>query len=206
MKPPMKLNRYQIIVAAVWVSVGILLGTGYFLFYEPQQSELQQSTSQCNESQASLAQAQLAIGETTRIKQQQRCEEVDALLSALSIPQDAVTELVFEIGRIATNDLRLFEFSSKNHQQKSHPTVGKSKLVSEVWLKVDFQATFEQFAKFLNQLESHTPVVFVEEVAFRRGTGNSPGHKVSLELSFLTKTETGDMKFAAARNSYRITE
>lgn len=199
MKSKIKLSRYQIVVAAVWVGTGLILGSGYFLFHVPQQSELLQLTSECAESQVILEQAQLAGREETKIKQQQRREEVDKLLSALSIPQDAVTELVFEIGRIATNDLRLFDFSSQNQQQKSYPTVGKSKLVSEVWLKVDFQATFEQFASFMNRLECHEPVVFVEEVSFRRATGDSLGHTVSLELSFLTKTET-DNKFAAAKN------
>jgi Tfp pilus assembly protein PilO len=189
MKSKIKLSRYVIITAAIWIVSVLILGGGYALFYSPQQVSLLQLKNQCAESQTSLKLAQLAAQDTVQAKQQQQCEEVKQLIASFSTQQDSVTELVFEIGRIATNDLRLFEFSSKSQRQKNYPTVGKSKLVSEGWLKVDFQATFEQFAQFLNQLERHDPVVFVEEVSFRRGTQGSLGHEISLELSFLTKTE-----------------
>jgi Tfp pilus assembly protein PilO len=198
MKSKIKYSRYIIATAAVWAVTVIVLGGGYFLFYAPQQAELFQLNYQCAESQTALEQAQLAAQDKTKAKQQQQCEDVDRLLSGLSTHQDTVTELVFEIGRIATNDLRLFEFSSKNQTQKNYPTVGQSELVSEVWLNVDFQATFDQFAQFLNRLERHDPVVFVEEVSFRRGTQDSLGHKVSLQLSFLTKTGAKNKKVAAA--------
>jgi hypothetical protein len=198
MESKIKFSRYIIVTAAVWAVSVIVLGGGYFLFGAPQKSELLRLKNQCAESQESLERAQLAAQEKTQAEQKQQCEEVDRLLSGFSAQQDAVTELVFEIGRIATNDLRLFEFSSKNEQQKGYSTVGKSELINEVLLKVDFQATFEQFAQFLNRLECHDPVVFVEEVSFRRGTQDSLGHKVSLQLSFLTKTGAKDKKFAVA--------
>lgn len=196
MKSIIKLSRYTLITAAVWVVSVLVLGGGYVLSYAPQQAMLLQVKNQCAESQMALESAQLAAQEKIKAKQQQQCEEAEQLIADFSARQDAVTELVFEIGRIATNELGLYDFSSKSQKQKAYPTVGKSKLVSEGWLKVDFEATFNQFAQFLNQLERHNPVVFVEEVAFQRGTHQTRGHKISLELSFLTQTE--DKKVAAA--------
>ena len=198
METKIKLNRYLIVTAAVWIVSVIALGGGYLLFGASQKSELVQLKTQCAESQSALEKAQMAAQEKTKTRQQQECEEVDQLLSSLSAQQDAVTELVFEIGRIATNELRLIEFSSKNHKQNSYSTVGDSKLVDEVWLKVDFRATFEQFAQFLNQLECHNPVVFVEEVSFRRGTKDTVGHQISLQLSFLTESGAKNKKVATA--------
>ena len=176
MKSKIKLSRYTIITAAVWAVSVIVLGGGYSLLHAPQQATLLQLKNQCAESQSALVQAQLAAQDQTKAEQKQQCEEVGQLISGLSTQQDAVTELVFEIGRIAS-ELRLSEFSSKNQKQKNYSTVGKSKLVSEVWLDVEFQATFEQFAKFLNRLESHSPVVFVEEISFRRGAKDMYEHK-----------------------------
>jgi Tfp pilus assembly protein PilO len=197
MKSNNKFSRYTIVTAAVWAVSAIILGGGYALFYMPQKAELLQVKTQCNESQTALEQAQLAAQEETKTKQQQECERVGQLISSFSTQQDSVTELVFEIGRIA-NELRLSEFSSKDQKQQNYSTVGKSKLVSEVWLNVDFQATFEQFALFLNRLECHDPVVFVEEVSFQRETQDTHGHKVSLQLSFLTETKAKNKKVAAA--------
>ena len=198
METKIKLNRYLIVTAAVWIVSVIALGGGYLLFGASQKSELVQLKTQCAESQSALEKAQMAAREKTKARQQQACEEVDQLLSSLSTQHDAVTELVFEIGRIATNELRLIEFSSKNHKQNGYLTVGDSQFVDEVWLKVDFRATFEQFAQFLNRLECHNPVVFVEEVSFRRGTIDTDGHQISLRLSFLTESGTKNKKVATA--------
>ena len=197
MQTKIKLSRYTIVMAAIWAVSAVVLGGGYVLLYLPQQAELLQVTNQCNESQIALEQAQLAGQDQTRVKQQQQFEEVSQLISGFSTQEDSVTELVFEIGRIA-NELRLSEFSSEDQRQENYPTVGKSKLVSEVWLKVDFEATFEQFAQFLNRLERHDPVVFVEVVSFRRGTRDANEHKASLKLSFLAETEAKNKKVAAA--------
>lgn len=197
MKPKIKLSRYAIATAAVWAVSVIVLGGGYFLLYTPQQAKLLQVKTQGVESQTALEQAQLAALDQTKAKQKQRCEKVSQLISGFSTQQDAVTELVFEIGRIA-NELRLSEFSSKNQKQKNYSTVGKSKLVSEVWLDVDFQASFAQFAQFVNRLECHSPVVFVEEVSFRRNPQGGKGHEASLQLSFLAETSAKNKKVAAA--------
>jgi Tfp pilus assembly protein PilO len=197
MESKIKLSRYTIITAILWAVSVIVLGGGYFLFHAPQQAEFLRLKNQCAESQTALEQAQLAAQDQTKAKQKQRCEEVSQLISGFSTQQDAVTELVFEIGRIA-NELHLSEFSSKNQKQKNYSTVGKSELVSEVWLEVDFQASFEQLAQFVNQLECHSPVVFVEEVSFRRGPQSDKGHKMSLQLSFLAETRAKNKKVAAA--------
>ena len=197
METKIKLNRYIIVTAAVWIFSVIALGGGYLLFGASQKSELVQLKNQCAESQTVLEQAQLAAQDQTKAKQKQQCEEIGQLISGFSTQQDAVTELVFEIGRIA-NELRLSGFSSKNQKQQNYSTVGKSKLVSEVWLNVDFQATFEQFAQFLNRLECHSPVVFVEEVSFRRGSQDAHNHTTSLQLSFLAETGAKNKEVVAA--------
>ena len=197
MKSKIKLGRYTVITAAVWVISVVVLGGGYFLLYTPQQLEFFQVKNRCAESQTELEQAQLAAQDQTKAKQKQQREEISQLISGFSTQQDTATELVFEIGRIA-NELRLSEFSSKNQKQKNYPTVGKSKLVSEVWLEVDFQASFEQFAQFVNRLECHSPVVFVEEVSFRRGPQGNTDHSASLQLSFLAETDTIHKKVASA--------
>jgi len=195
MKSKIKLSRYAIVTVAVWAVSVVVLGGGYLMFYAPQKVQLCQVTNQCDESQTSLHEAKMAAEDNAKVQQKRQCEEVDRLISTFSMPQDAVTEMVFEIGRIA-NDLRLSEFSSKNQKQNNYGTVGKSKLVSEVWLNVDFQATFEQFAQFLNRLESNTPVVFVEEISFRRR--DTQEHDVSLQLSFLTETGANTKNVAMA--------
>ena len=186
----------MITMAAVWLVSVTVLGGGYILFYLPQKVELAQITNQCTKAQTELEEAQLAAQDQVKAKQNQRQEQIHQLISSFSTEQDAVTELVFEIGRIA-HELGLSDFSSKNNGKQNYSTVGESKVVSEAWLDVDFVANFEQFAKFINRLESNNPVVFIEEIAFQRGSADSNGHKVSLKLSFLTETCEKNKKVAA---------
>lgn len=195
MKSIIKLNRYTLVIAGVWIVAAIVLGGGYILFHGPQKNELAQIKNQYNESLSDLERAQLAAQDQTKTQLKQQCEEVGRLISGFSTHQDTVTELVFEIGRIAT-DLRLSEFSSKNQTQKDS-TIGKSELLSEFWLEVEFQATFEQLAQFIYQLECHSPVVFVEELHLQRGQ-DTRKHKASLQLSFLAKTEATNKTVATA--------
>lgn len=196
MKKNKKRDRYMIITAGVWAVSAVVLGGGYFLLHLPQKTERIQIDQQSAQTQTALEQAQLASQEQARARQMQRHEDVQQLISGFSVPQDAVTELVFEIGRIA-NELNLLEFSSKRNNKQNHSTVGSSKLVSEVWLNVEFQATFEQVAQFIHRLECHKPVVFVEEVSFRRSPEGDRNHRVSFQLSFLTETESKKKQVAA---------
>jgi len=197
MKSKIKCTRHMAATAIVWAASLLILGGGYLLFYGPQRVNLQQITKRCTDSRTELQEAQVAAQDTTRDRQQKECEDVKALIENFSIHQEAATETVFDIGRIA-NELNLQDFATKNQKQKNYSTVGQSKRVSEVWLSVDFQSTFEQFAQFLNRLECHSPAVFVEEIRFQRGTEDAAEHKVSVTLSFLTHTGADNQSVVSA--------
>jgi len=192
-----KISKYAIVTLAVWGASVVVSGMGYFLFCSPQKIELARLQNQYSESQEELELAQLAGLDQTKAKMTLRSEEVDRLISDFSTGPDKMTELVFQVGQIA-NELHLSEFSSKNEKKKDQSTVAKSSTLDEGWLNVEFFATFNQFAQFINRLERHCPAVFVEEVSFRRATSSSKGHSVSLRLSFLAEKETSDKKVAVA--------
>ena len=192
-----KLSKYAIITLATWGVSAVVVGAGYFVCYSPQKIELARLQNQCAASQTELEQARLAGQDPTKEKMKLRCEETARLISAFSTERDKMTELVFQVGQIA-NDLHLKEFSSKNENRKNQSTVTKSKTLDEGWLNVEFFATFNQFAEFINQLERHCPAVFVEEVSFRRATSDNKGHTASLKLSFLAEKETDNKKVAMA--------
>lgn len=197
-KSKVTLSKYAIVNLAVWASAVVFVGGGYLLLYQPQAIELAQVQKQYTESQSELEQARLAARDQTKEKMKQQYEETDRLISEFSTGQEKMTEVVFQIGQIA-NDLRLAEFSSKNEKKNDQSTVGKSETLDEGWFNVEFFATFNQFAEFINRLERHCPVVFVEEIGFRRGTSQSKGHAVSLRLSFLAEKEA-EKKVAAVMN------
>lgn len=185
MKIKVKLSRYATAGIAVWGFCLVLLGIGYGLFYAPQHADLTELKNQFQQNETQLEKAQLAASVEVREKIQLECEEKSRLIGCFSTEHNAQTELVFEIGQIAS-ELHLSDFSSKHENQQAQSTVKNG--LEEAWLEVEFVATFEQFAQFINQLERNCPVVFVEKVFFRRNSEESQGHDVTLMLSFLTKT------------------
>ncbi|MCI0498840.1 MAG: hypothetical protein L0Y36_04040 [Planctomycetales bacterium] len=188
-KQKIRLSRYALAAIAVWGVCTVLWVAGYYLFYLPQQTEQIRIQQQFSESAEQLENARLAALRKTKEQMQQRYEQTSRTIADFSTASDSVTGLVFQIGQIA-NDLRLTEFSSKNQKNQYASTVGDSKRLAESWLTVEFFATFEQLAHFVNQMERNCPFVFVEKVFFRRGAAGSKGHEAKLELSFLASTET----------------
>lgn len=188
MKLKTKLSRYTLSAIAIWALCAVLTAAGYGLFYAPKNAEVTRLKSQYGQIQDELDHAQAAAQPDTRMTLQQQFEEKEQLIGCFSTEQNAETELVFEIGQIAS-ELGLREFSSKQEDQQTHPTVKDG--LEEEWLSVEFYSTFEQFAQFINRLERNCPVVFVEKVFLRRSKEgvDGKGHDVSLMLSFLIEKE-----------------
>ncbi len=192
-----KLSRYAGMLIAVWSLCIVLLVLGYWQWYLPLQAERIEVQRQFSESSQQLEQARLAAREETKQQLKQRLEQSSRTIADFSVPADGVTNLVFQIGQIS-NDLRLIDFSSKNPKTSYASTLGSTKRLSEGWLSVEFFASFEQFVRFINQLERNCPAVFVEKLQFRRATAESKGHDIKLELSFLASAQPSAEPVASA--------
>jgi len=197
MKLKNKPSRYIKILSVIWLLSAVLAGIGYFLLYLPLQLQIAQINNKINISNTALHEAQLAAQKKTQLQQKKQYNAAQNLIKKFSVPSDTVTGMVFGIGRIAS-DLSLIEFSSKNQtdQESSAAESETEKQIAEVWLNVDFKATFNQFIQFVNRLESDKPMVFIESLLFRKDIQNSKMNTVSLDLSFLKQIPVTSEKLA----------
>ena len=184
-KVDIKHNKYKIYLTGTWVGCILLIGAGYFVFHLPKKGQLVQVQRQYTESQDQLTIANKATQDDIRQQAEQCFEDTANMINKYSVPQDNITGVVFEIGKIA-NELGLSEFSSKNQKAQNLSTLGDSKVVSEAWLEVEFESSFLKFAQFVNRLEQETPVVFIEKIVVRRNENSQKNSDVKMELSFLT--------------------
>lgn len=185
------LTRFQKTALSVWAGAGVLLIAGFFAVYLPQHRALGQINQKYIESGKQAQLAQKAAAEDTR-KQLEICTRQTAeQLGAFTIPSDQISSLVFDIGRMA-GELNLAGFASKSIDAQQ-PLSDKKKakpLLSEAWLSVEFQGSYQQFANFVNRLERSSPVVFVEKVFVTRQRQETEGCQFTMELSILTTTGT----------------
>jgi hypothetical protein len=56
-------------------------------------------------------------------------------------------------------------------------------------IDVRFTGSFLQFAAFLNMLERHRPVVFVDKFEIKRSQQDSLSHKVRMNLAVLVRSQ-----------------
>lgn len=196
-KMNMKISRYTAALVGTWAGCLLLVAGGYLFFHLPQKEKLAQAQRQCSDSTQLREIADMASRDSIVQKAQQRFEGVCGEVNQLSLPQDNITNLVFEIGKMA-DEVGLSEFSSKNQKSRDVSTVEKSKHVAEAWLAVEFSASFEQFAQFVNRLETSEPVVFVEKLSIGRANNGIKKHDVKMELSFLATTDENTRSVAAA--------
>ena len=106
------------------------------------------------------------------------------------IDADRAAELIFDISRIA-KDVKVEEFVyQQNASQRSSPIAGCNN-ITEGRLNVTFAASFGQFATFINMLERHRPVIFVDKFTISRSNTGKSKHKVQLALTFFVRKQNG---------------
>jgi ABC-type iron transport system FetAB permease component len=165
------------------------------------QLQIQQINNKINLSDVALHEAQLSEQEKVQLQQTKQYSSAQALIKKFAISSDTVTEMVFGIGKIASN-LSLIGFSSKNQTYQTQDIIESEEdtQITEVWLNVDFKSTFNQFIQFIYRLESNQPIVFIESLLFRRDVQNPKINTVSLDLSFLKQTDLSSKQVAQMSN------
>lgn len=194
-KIDIKKNKYGLSLAAFWAICFVILVVCYGLFQRPQKEILLQTQRQYTESQDFVAVARKAVKQDVQDQLQRRIEEADQTVQQFSVAQDNTNGLIFEIGKIA-NELGVLEFSSKDMPVKQFTAASNAKSgkeetgdITEAWLRVEFKASFLQFAQFINRLERQTPTVFVEKMTLIRNDEDPLRNGVRMEISFLVRED-----------------
>ena len=94
--------------------------------------------------------------------------------------------MTFDISQIA-NEKKIASFSIKTKDDRRGPAIPKYTYISENHIDVSFTAGFNQFAAFLNALERHRPVIFIDRFEITRSEQDSSGHEASMRLSVFVR-------------------
>jgi hypothetical protein len=119
----------------------------------------------------------------------QMAEWRDNLKEFVAAPEE-LAGLTFDIGQIA-NDIKLDSFSIKPQGDRESQNVSNNKYVCENKINVDFKANFNKFAAFLNAMERHRPVIFVDKFAITRAGQDDLVNQVSIDLMVFVKKKQG---------------
>ncbi len=119
-------------------------------------------------------------------------EEIGNLKSRLNdfvLDNKNASDLTFDISQIA-NECALSSFSIQSSDVERISESSDPNNVFEKSIKVSFIAEFEDFAYFLNTLERHKPVLFVNKFMLSRQNNSNANYQVTVDLAALVCKQT----------------
>jgi len=187
----MKINRkYFMIVALIWAGCFILFVFAYMVVLAPQQKSKKQVENQYAETKQIYDSVVKASQEETKIRLNEEIENLRNQLQDFAVDFEASANLTFDISQIA-NEKKVDSFSIKTQEDSRGSSGPDLKHLKENRIDISFAGDFTQFATFLNALERHRPVVFVDNFKITRSTTGDSNHRANMRLAvFVLKQQS----------------
>jgi len=181
-------RKYFVKTALTWAGCLVLFFFIHIFMLAPQEKSKKQIGKQLAEQKQMYASALKATKQETKIRLNEQIEQLQNALKDFVIDFDDSANLTFDISQIA-NEKRLASFSIKGKESRGGSSKPKGKHLSENHFGISFTGDFNQFATFLNALERHRPVVFVDKFKITRSRQEDSDHKVNMDLVVLVKKQ-----------------
>lgn len=174
-------------VAVIWAGSFLLLLVVYFLILGPKQRLKSRLGSELAEKRHLYNSALEAAQSDTKVKLAKQIQQLQDRLHGFVIDSEDSANLSFDISKIANEkNVRSFSILSRDTNAGLE---SKCQYISESYVDVSFNSNFSQFAAFLNSLERHKPVVFVDKFSVIRSDNDPAGHQMRMSLSFFIRRQ-----------------
>jgi len=184
-------RKYFATIALIWTGCFVLSFFAYMLVLTPQKKSRKQVEKNFAEKKQTYESAQKAARAETKLKLSEQIEQLRSGLEDFVIGFGDLADLIFDISKIAS-DKQVGSFSIKTRDSRAGSAIPNCDHISESYINISFTAGFNQFASFLNALERHRPVVFIDRFAITRSAQDNLGHRVTMNLAvFVRKQDQG---------------
>ena len=181
-------RKYLIRTAIAWSACLVLFILAYIFVLEPQKSSRKRLQSTLSEKKQMYEVAQKAAQEQTRIRLNEQIENLQGTIENFVVDFEDSANLTFDIGRIA-NEEKVASFSIRNNDKQSVSDIPDCNSICENHIDISFIAGFNQFATFVNALERHQPVLFVNEFTISRSNRGQSHYQVILDVAAFVKKQ-----------------
>lgn len=179
-------KKYLTKAAIVWAACLVLFLLAYIMVIRPQHVREKRLDKDLTEKKRLYERAQRAAEETTRAQLNEQIKQLRERLHDFVIDFEDSANLTFDIGQIAT-EKKVASFSVKGKEKRTTAAVPDCNAISENHMDVAFVSGFYQFATFVNALERHKPVLFINEFAITRSNQNDSAYEVTLDVAAFVK-------------------
>ena len=179
-------EKYAKTAAMAWGGAMVLFILAYMLIISPKIDVKKQVQREVSEAKERYDYALSTTKDGNRTQLNKEIEELKNELGEFVVDSQQYGDLSFDISGIASK-MRVGSFSIKSDDSRRYSEIPGCKYLSESYINVTFDATFNGFAALLNALERHRPVVFIDKFVIERSDGLNALPKVTMNLAVLTR-------------------
>ncbi len=188
-------KKYLTKAAVAWAVCFVMFLLAYMAVLRPQSINKKRLDGILTEKKESHEAAQTAAQESTKTQLHEQIRQLQERLRDFVIDFEDSANLTFDIGQIAS-EKKVGSFSVKSKDRRAGSTVPESGSIGENHMDISFIAGFHQFATFVNSLERHRPILFVNEFTIARSNKSGSSYEVTLDVAAFVKkqqeTQTAD--------------
>jgi len=183
-------SRYFLIMAVAWGPCLLLAAASYAMVLRPQLGHRKELEATLASHKEQYARAVEAAKEKDQGRLAGQVEDLHHRIADFVVNPEDASNLAFQIGVLA-NETKLGSFGMRPVSKNGSETLANWDGIGEKHMDLVFSAGFRRFAAFLNTLERHHPVLFVETFAINRATEKNAEPQVTLELAALVEKAAG---------------
>lgn len=181
-------KKYLTILGLIWVGCFVLFLFSYVALLSPQLKHKKAVESQLAETKQKYDSAVKATQEETKIKTNEEINNLQNKIKDFVVAFEDAANLTFDISQMA-NEKKVSSFNIKMQENKKGSTALDLNYLQENQIDVGFEGDFIQFATFLNALERHRPVVFVDNFKIMRSAIGDSNHRVIMKLAVFVRKQ-----------------
>jgi Tfp pilus assembly protein PilO len=184
-------KKYLVTVGVIWAACFVVFLLAYIFVLGPQKNYKKRIENKLAERKQVYESALRASRKENKIRLNEQIERLQSRLRDFVIDFEDSTNLTFDISQIA-NEKKVASFSSKVKRSSGLSTIPDYKYIYENHIVISFIGGFYQFATFLNALERHRPVIFVDKFTITRSGQDNSVYQVSLNVAALVKKQQSE--------------
>ncbi len=181
-------KKYLITAGMIWAVCFVVFLLAYIFVFGPQKNNKKRIESRLTEKRQLYETARRAAQKETKIQLNEQIESLQNRLKDFVVDFEDSANLTFDIGRIANKE-NVSSFSIKNNDRQGVLEIPDCVSICENHIDIGFIAEFNQFATFVNTLERHQPVLFVNEFSMTRSNKGQSTYQVSLDVAAFVKKQ-----------------
>lgn len=181
-------KKYLTIVGLIWVGCLVLFLFSYIVLLSPQLKHKKTMETRLAEIKQNYESALKSTQEEAKIKTNEEINNLQNRIKDFVVASDNAANLTFDISQVAS-EKKVGSFNIKMQENKRGSTELDFNYLRESQIDIGFEGDFIQFATFLNALERHRPVVFVDNFKIIRSTMSDSSHRVTMKLAVFVRKQ-----------------